>query len=95
MPETNKKLWLKTVTPEQLAEIKVGDWLEGFGDILSLVEETLVRRFGQLFQAKIEQQRKCIRGFMNAWIQDAPRSMYQLKTDMDKAFAKAEEILNG
>lgn len=52
------KIWLKTVTAEQLAKVEVGDWLEGYGDILSLATKRLVRRFGRLFCCRIEQLKK-------------------------------------
>jgi hypothetical protein len=43
-----EKVWLSTATAEQLAEINVCDWLEGYGVVMSLAEQEFIRRYGFL-----------------------------------------------
>lgn len=41
-----KKVWLKSATLQDFAEIEIGDWIEGVGMIMSHFEKDFVRRFG-------------------------------------------------
>lgn len=43
-----QKIWLKLVTAEQLRKVEIGDWLEGYGDVLSLAEQDYIRKYGFL-----------------------------------------------
>ena len=40
-----KQIWLKSVTAEELSEIEVLDWLEGYGLVMSLAERNYIRRY--------------------------------------------------
>lgn len=44
----SKEIYLKSVTAEVLSKIEVLDWLEGFGDVLSLAERDYIRKYGFL-----------------------------------------------
>lgn len=43
-----EEIYLKSVTTEKLSKIEVGDWLEGYGDVLSLSERAYIRKYGFL-----------------------------------------------
>lgn len=43
-----REVWLKSVTPEELSEIEIYDWLEGFGYIDSLAVQKYIRKYGFL-----------------------------------------------
>ena len=46
--ENSEDIRFNTVTAKQLSEIEVGDWLEGYGDVLSLAEVHYIRKYGSL-----------------------------------------------
>ncbi len=41
-----KKIWIKSATLQDFAEIEVRDWIEGVGMIMSHFEKDFVRDFG-------------------------------------------------
>jgi len=41
-----KKIWIKSATLKDFAEIEIGDWIEGVGMIMSHFEKDFIRRFG-------------------------------------------------
>lgn len=52
-----EQVWLAKVTAKQLAEINVGDWIEGFGDVNSLAVQEFIRKYGfLLFKLKDDSQ---------------------------------------
>lgn len=43
-----KGFWLKSITAEQIANIKILDWLEGYGQVMSFAEIAFIQRYGHL-----------------------------------------------
>lgn len=46
--ENSQNIFIETATPEQFEKIEIGDWLEGYGDVMSHAEKTYLRRLGSL-----------------------------------------------
>lgn len=51
-----QKLFLKSMTPEQLENVQVLDWIEGFGDVLSIAQANFIQRFGKLLVSLTNEQ---------------------------------------
>ena len=51
-----KKLWVKSATLQDFAEIEIGDWLEGVGMIMSHFEKDFIRRFGHYLTSQSSRQ---------------------------------------
>lgn len=43
-----REIFIKTVTAEELVNVEIFDWLEGYGQISSLAEQEYIRRYGFL-----------------------------------------------
>jgi len=41
-----QEIWIKNATAEEISTIEVLDWLEGYGQVMSLAEQIFIRRYG-------------------------------------------------
>ncbi len=41
-----QEIWLKDVTAEALSNIEIFDWIEGYGQVMSLASKKLIRKYG-------------------------------------------------
>ena len=63
-------------------------------DKINQLEETL-DGLRSNYEAENERLREAVKALLDGWIQPKPRSMYQLKIDMDAAYQKGEQALQG
>lgn len=68
----SKEIYLKSVTVEELSKIEILDWLEGYGQVMSLAERDYIRQYGFLLrslQAEIKSMGEVLRdgGIFNTW----------------------------